>query len=73
VIFLGEERVVCATDDSGMDKEIGGSYVGTIKCPDVAEMCTEAATHTCNDDCNGRGSCVDGHCNCHYGYLGDDC
>ncbi len=52
---------------------IGGDYEGTIICPDAEELCQEAAENTCNDGCNGKGHCVDGHCHCKYGYLGDDC
>ncbi|XP_078282208.1 tenascin isoform X2 [Rhinoraja longicauda] len=34
------------------------------------ENCTEA---DCPANCNDRGSCVDGRCECEAGYTGDDC
>ncbi|EAS06483.2 leishmanolysin family protein (macronuclear) [Tetrahymena thermophila SB210] len=47
------------------------SYQGTINCPsNFLQFCYGAA---CPNNCNQKGYCQNGKCNCKNGFQGDDC
>ena len=47
-------------------------YIGNLKCPDIDTFCYYHNSN-CPNSCYGRGSCVNGKCNCHFVYEGKDC
>eukprot|EP00163_Fabomonas_tropica_P007935 TRINITY_DN1756_c0_g1_i2.p1 TRINITY_DN1756_c0_g1~~TRINITY_DN1756_c0_g1_i2.p1 ORF type:complete len:687 (-),score=104.58 TRINITY_DN1756_c0_g1_i2:13-2073(-) len=54
------------------------NFSGSITCPSAAAHCMDGVDpdrrmHSCPGECSGRGTCVEGKCNCQVGYIGDDC
>jgi len=68
-VTLGGNAVMCTS--KGPISITG--YNGEIDCPDPLTFCSTVGQKTCPRGCMGRGSCVDGKCQCRSGYHGKDC
>jgi len=68
-VQVGDNKVTCTEEGS---KTIDG-YYGSINCPDPLTFCSTIGKKYCPLNCAGRGTCVDGKCECKSGYKGIDC
>jgi len=68
-VQVGSNKVTCTQEGT---KTIDG-YYGSINCPDPETFCDTVGKKYCPKNCMGRGSCVNGHCQCNSGYTGIDC
>jgi len=68
-VQVGNTKVTCTQEGT---KSMDG-YYGTINCPDPVTFCSTIGKKTCPLNCAGRGTCVDGACQCDSGYKGIDC
>jgi len=48
-------------------------YSGFLNCPDPLTFCSTIGKPTCPRNCLGRGTCVNGKCQCNAGFQGTDC
>jgi len=48
-------------------------YKGYFDCPDPLTFCKTVGAPVCPRGCMGRGTCVDGICQCKKGFSGKDC
>jgi len=48
-------------------------YNGFLNCPDPLTFCSTIGKPTCLKNCFGRGTCVNGRCECNKGFEGVDC
>jgi hypothetical protein len=65
---LGSKTVVCTAKGN---KSVSG-YAGVIHCPDPLDFCSTVGAKKCPRGCMGRGTCVNGVCQCNIG-KGVDC
>jgi len=65
---VGGKTVACTAKGN---KSVSG-YAGVINCPDPAKWCTTVGAKVCPRNCMGRGTCVNGVCQCKSG-KGVDC
>jgi len=68
-IQIGSQQVTC-TEEGPM---IVDGYYGSVNCPDPLTFCSTVGKKYCPRNCLGRGSCVDGTCQCNPGFYGIDC
>jgi len=68
-IQLGGKSITCTQEGQ---KSVDG-YYGSIDCPDPETFCTGPGRRYCPRNCMGRGSCVNGKCQCNSGFTGVDC
>jgi len=66
---LGSKTVACAKKGA---VSVSG-YKGSINCPDPVEYCSTIGKKVCPRGCMGRGTCLNGVCNCNNGFKGKDC
>ena len=73
-IVTPSENLYCYKSHSWVSVNKGNynEYVGMVKCPDIEKFC-KFHNSECKNSCYGRGKCVNGKCNCHFLYDGDDC
>jgi len=68
-VQVGAETYTC--QEQG-DMMIDG-YYGHIDCPDPATFCKTVGVTYCPRNCMGRGTCVNGKCQCYKNNYGVDC
>lgn len=68
-VYLGSNKVTCTSQGT---QTIDG-YYGSIDCPDPLSFCNTVGATYCPKNCMGRGTCVNGQCQCNSGYSGTDC
>jgi len=68
-LTVGKTSVVCKA--AGPVKISG--YYGTLNCPDPIQFCATVGKPSCPRGCMGRGTCVNGKCQCNAGAAGVDC
>jgi len=68
-VQVGSKTITCTKEGP---KTVAG-YSGSINCPDPETFCTTIGKKYCPRNCMGRGSCVNGKCQCRSGYSGVDC
>jgi hypothetical protein len=68
-VQVGKRTITCTQEGS---RTIDG-YYGSVDCPDPQTFCSQAGKKYCPRGCVGRGSCVNGKCQCNQGYRGVDC
>jgi len=68
-VSIGKTNVTCKAP--GAVKVSG--YYGTINCPDPLTFCSTIGKVACPRGCMGRGTCVNGKCQCNAGAAGVDC
>jgi len=68
-VQVGSKTITCTQEGN---KSIDG-YYGYVTCPDPETFCTTVGKKFCPRNCMGRGSCVNGKCQCRSGYSGVDC
>jgi hypothetical protein len=68
-VQVGSRSITCTSEGP---KTIDG-YYGSVDCPDPLAFCNGAGKKYCPRNCMGRGTCVDGKCQCNSGYKGVDC
>jgi len=68
-IQVGTQNVTCKAE--GAIKVSG--YYGNINCPDPLTFCSTVGKVSCPRGCMGRGTCVNGKCQCFVGFSGNDC
>jgi len=68
-VYLGEKYYTCKY--KGIYRPSG--YKGYFDCPDPLTFCSTVGAPTCPRGCMGRGTCVDGTCQCKTGFTGKDC
>jgi len=68
-VQVGNNKITCTSEGQ---KTISG-YYGSVDCPDPQTFCNGPGKKFCPRNCMGRGTCVDGKCQCRSGYTGSDC
>jgi hypothetical protein len=68
-VSVGSTKVACTQEGT---KTVSG-YYGSINCPDPQTFCEGPGKKYCPRNCMGRGTCVNGTCECRSGYKGTDC
>jgi len=68
-VQVGSKTITCTSEGQ---KTIDG-YYGSVNCPDPLTFCNTVGKKYCPRNCMGRGSCVNGKCQCKSGYSGIDC
>jgi len=68
-IQVGKNKITCTKEEQ---RTIDG-YYGTVDCPDPQTFCNGPGKKYCPRNCMGRGTCVDGKCQCRSGFAGVDC
>jgi len=68
-VQVGSNKITCTEEGT---KTIDG-YYGAVNCPDPLTFCSTVGKKTCPLNCAGRGTCVNGKCQCKPGYSGIDC
>jgi len=68
-VTVGSRTVACSKEG----KVSVSGYKGTINCPDPLTFCSTIGKPYCLRNCMGRGTCVDGKCQCKKGFTGIDC
>jgi len=68
-LAVGGKSVVCTKKGT---VTVSG-YAGVINCPDPLAFCNTVGQKICPRGCMGRGSCVNGVCQCKSGFKGTDC
>jgi len=68
-VQVGKNKIICTQEGT---KTIDG-YYGSVDCPNPLAFCNQAGKKFCPRGCVGRGTCVDGKCQCNSGYKGVDC
>jgi hypothetical protein len=68
-IQVGTQTVKC---DKAGAKSVAG-YYGSIQCPDPNKYCTGDGAPYCRRGCTGKGTCVNGKCQCQAGWGLYDC
>jgi len=68
-VQVGNNKVTCSQEGS---QTIDG-YYGAVDCPDPLTFCNTVGKKYCPRNCMGRGTCINGTCQCKAGYSGIDC
>jgi leishmanolysin len=68
-VQVGKNTITCTQEGT---KTVNG-YYGAVDCPDPLAFCNQAGKKFCPRGCVGRGTCVNGKCQCNSGYTGVDC
>jgi len=68
-VQVGNNKVTCSQAGT---QTIDG-YYGSVECPEPLTFCNTVGKKYCPRNCMGRGSCVDGKCECRSGFSGVDC
>jgi len=68
-VQVGKNTITCTQEGT---KTVDG-YYGAVDCPDPLAFCNQAGKKFCPRGCVGRGTCVNGKCQCNSGYTGVDC
>jgi len=68
-VQIGNKQIACTKEGT---KAVDG-YYGSIDCPNPATFCSTVGKKYCPRGCMGRGTCVNGKCQCRSGFTGIDC
>lgn len=68
-VQVGNHQVTCTKKGT---QTIDG-YYGSVDCPDPLDFCNTVGKKYCPRNCMGRGTCVNGKCQCKSGFSGIDC
>lgn len=69
IVNFGTAQLTCLTKGPLNVK----GYNGHFDCPDPLNFCTTIGKPVCPRNCMGRGTCVEGKCQCKVGFEGTDC
>jgi len=68
-VQVGNQKIACNKEGTA---SVDG-YLGALNCPDPLTFCNTVGKKYCPRNCMGRGTCVNGTCQCKSGFSGIDC